>query len=107
MRIGPGRERPGSGDEQPFEALRAARLEPIVGEDFGRSVVRRYRMETAKSRWTYWMPAAVGASIAVVALTLLLQMLTVAAPSGARDLQGVEARREVGAPVVFPAAPTP
>lgn len=91
-----------TGDEEIFDALRAEAFEPEVGDDFTRAVLRRHRMETAKVRWAYWMPAAVGAGIAVVALTLVLQMITVTAPTGARDLGAAEARRAGGTPVVFP-----
>lgn len=95
---------PVADDDESLLALRAVALEPEVGDDFTRTVLRRNRVETAKVRWRYWMPAALGAGIAVVALTLVLQLLTMAAPTGVRDLGSAEARRSESAPVVFPTA---
>jgi|GEM_PF-6093894 len=95
------RPSPDLSDDDAFVALRAAILEPEIGDDFTRTILRRNRLECAKVRWRYWMPAAVGASIAVVALTLMLQLLTVAGPTGGRDLGAAEARRSETT-VIFP-----
>ena len=74
-----GRKRREAGLEEPFldGLLLETRLEPIVNEfRFTQKLLRRHRIEAAKSSVKYWSPALIGASVASLALLSLLQLLT-------------------------------
>ncbi len=76
-----------------LNVLRSAALEPDIAPSFEDRVLRRLRVQSVKEGISYWSPAAVGASIACVAIFATLQIAAAPVDINNANLPDGEARR--------------
>lgn len=97
--------------DEPFldGLLLEARIDPSVDEPrFKHRLLRKHRVEQAKSSVQYWSPALIGASVASMALLALLQLLANSSSmKPIRILNGDAAQRVDSISVDLPDGPTP
>ncbi|MCW5937923.1 MAG: hypothetical protein KIT11_11530 [Fimbriimonadaceae bacterium] len=83
-----------------FEVLRENALDPDVGEQFDRRVLREWRLRSATKTIRFWTPALMGAAVAAMAVLAVLQLLLASPDVPRAELHGQEARRSE--PVAIP-----
>lgn len=72
--------------------LREATLEPEFNPNFEDRILRKLKVQTARSSIGYWSPAVVGAFVAGLAIVAALQLITRSADMPRMHFPGGEAR---------------
>ncbi|MCE9559645.1 MAG: hypothetical protein K8R88_11910 [Armatimonadetes bacterium] len=72
--------------------LRETAVEPQLDSSFNARVIRLWRVDQQKNGLKYWMPAACGAFVAILALLSIMRLMTTSTPETWKNHKS-EARR--------------
>lgn len=80
--------------------LRATALHAEPADTFDRRVLRRVRLQNVRERFSYWSPAAIGATVAMGLVLAILQIISTPTNLPVRAHPAGEARRTVSTPMI-------